>query len=183
MVTVKLEGPSEIATVWATVEAVPAPEVEFRAPEGAFDSQPGPMTVIVTPGSDDTVAAVPASAVVQLPPGPAVFVPLGQGRVEVRWVLTGPSVGGKVVVREGLKKGTSVVAHGLSPLVEGARDSLERRAGQSRHPTFILAFAAACGAASVYGFLTGTWPFGVVEAVWSLVAVRRWRSARRKKGA
>jgi len=52
---------------------------------------------------------------------------------------------------------------------------------ESRHPSFILAFAAACGAASVYGFLAGTWPFGVVETVWSLVAVRRWRSARRKK--
>lgn len=103
--------------------------VEFRAPEGAFDSQPGPVTVIVTPGSDDSVAAVPASAVVQLPPGPAVFVPLGLGRYEVRWVSTGPSVGGKIVVREGVKTGTSVVAQGLARLVEAARDSLERRAG------------------------------------------------------
>jgi hypothetical protein len=101
--------------------------VEFRAPEGAFDSQPGPVTVIVTPGSDDTVAAVPASAVVQLPPGPALFVPLGLGRYEVRWVLTGPSVGGKIVVREGVAIGTSVVAHGLARLVEAARDSVGRR--------------------------------------------------------
>jgi hypothetical protein len=101
--------------------------VEFRAPEGAFDNQPGPVTVIVTPGSDDTVAAVPASAVVQLPPGPALFVPLGLGRYEVRWVLTGPSVGGKIVVREGVAIGTSVVAHGLARLVEAARDSVGRR--------------------------------------------------------
>ena len=39
---------------------------------------------------------------------------------------------------------------------------------------FILAFAGACVLASVYGFLQGAWPFGVVEGVWSLVAVRRW---------
>ena len=49
---------------------------------------------------------------------------------------------------------------------------------ESRHPAFILAFAAACLAASAYGFLAGTWPFGVVEAVWSLVAARRWWIAR-----
>ncbi|HTU02214.1 MAG TPA: hypothetical protein VMG58_10375 [Candidatus Sulfotelmatobacter sp.] len=49
-----------------------------------------------------------------------------------------------------------------------------------RHsPWFILAFAAACALGSVYGFLQGAWPFGLVEAVWSLVALRRWRGARR----
>jgi hypothetical protein len=88
------------------------------------------MTVIVTPGSDDSVAAVPASSVVQLPPGPAIFVPLGLGRYEVRWVLTGPSVGDKIVVREGVATGTSVVARGLAGLVEAARDSVERRAAK-----------------------------------------------------
>jgi hypothetical protein len=40
---------------------------------------------------------------------------------------------------------------------------------------FVLAFAGACVLASAYGFLQGAWPFGVVEAVWALVAVRRWR--------
>ena len=42
-------------------------------------------------------------------------------------------------------------------------------------PWFILAFAAACGLASIYGFLQGAWPFGVVEAIWAGVAVWRWR--------
>ncbi len=37
-----------------------------------------------------------------------------------------------------------------------------------------LAFAAACVLGSSYGFLQGAWPFGLVEAVWSLVALRRW---------
>ena len=47
--------------------------------------------------------------------------------------------------------------------------SLERR-----HPGFILGFAAACALGSAYGFMQGAWPFGLVEAIWSLVAARRW---------
>jgi hypothetical protein len=39
---------------------------------------------------------------------------------------------------------------------------------------FILGFAGACGLGSIYGFLQGAWPFGVVEGVWMLVAFRRW---------
>ena len=39
---------------------------------------------------------------------------------------------------------------------------------------FVFLFAVSCLMASVYGFLQGAWPFGVVEVVWSLVAVRRW---------
>jgi hypothetical protein len=39
---------------------------------------------------------------------------------------------------------------------------------------FVLAFAGACGLASIYGFWSGAWPFGVVEAIWALVAARRW---------
>jgi 4-amino-4-deoxy-L-arabinose transferase-like glycosyltransferase len=46
---------------------------------------------------------------------------------------------------------------------------------EERSSWYILAFAVACALGSVYGFLQGAWPFGVVEAVWSLVAVRRWR--------
>jgi hypothetical protein len=51
---------------------------------------------------------------------------------------------------------------------------------EARSPKFILAFAAACGLASAYGFLQGAWPFGVVEAVWAVVAVQRWRVRTRK---
>jgi hypothetical protein len=39
---------------------------------------------------------------------------------------------------------------------------------------FVLAFAVSCVMASIYGFMQGAWPFGLVEAVWSLVALRRW---------
>ncbi len=43
---------------------------------------------------------------------------------------------------------------------------------ESRSPAFVLAFAGACLASSAYGFLQGAWPFGVVEAIWSAVALR-----------
>jgi hypothetical protein len=45
---------------------------------------------------------------------------------------------------------------------------------EHRSRWFILAFAGACVLASAYGFLQGAWPFGVVEAIWSLVALWRW---------
>jgi hypothetical protein len=45
---------------------------------------------------------------------------------------------------------------------------------ERRHRHFVLAFAGGCILSSVYGFLAGAWPFGVVEAVWTVVAVRRW---------
>jgi hypothetical protein len=45
---------------------------------------------------------------------------------------------------------------------------------ESRHAAFVLIFAVSCVLASVYGFLQGAWPFGIVEAIWSVVAVRRW---------
>ena len=47
---------------------------------------------------------------------------------------------------------------------------------EDRSPWFVLAFAAACALGSIYGFLQGAWPFGLVEAVWAGVAVYRWRA-------
>jgi hypothetical protein len=48
---------------------------------------------------------------------------------------------------------------------------------ESRGRRFIFGFACGCVLSSVYGFLSGTWPFGVVELIWSGVAVARYRSA------
>lgn len=45
---------------------------------------------------------------------------------------------------------------------------------EQRSRWYALAFAGACALASAYGFLQGAWPFGLVEAIWSFVAVRRW---------
>jgi hypothetical protein len=49
---------------------------------------------------------------------------------------------------------------------------------EERSDRFILLFAAACAMGSVYGFLQGAWPFGLVEAIWAAVALRRWMRAR-----
>jgi hypothetical protein len=49
---------------------------------------------------------------------------------------------------------------------------------EDRDRFFILAFAAACALGSIYGFLQGAWPFGLVEAAWAAVALRRWNVRR-----
>jgi hypothetical protein len=49
---------------------------------------------------------------------------------------------------------------------------------EDRSPWFVLAFAGACALGSVYGFLQGAWPFGVVEAIWAVVALHRWSRIR-----
>jgi hypothetical protein len=51
---------------------------------------------------------------------------------------------------------------------------------EDRSPWFVLAFAGACVLGSLYGFLQGAWPFGLAEAVWSVVALRRWVKLPRK---
>ena len=45
---------------------------------------------------------------------------------------------------------------------------------EQRGHWFIAAFAVACALGSIYGFLQGAWPFGLVEAIWAIVALRRW---------
>ena len=50
---------------------------------------------------------------------------------------------------------------------------------ERRHQMFVLAFAIGCLLSSSYGFLSGAWPFGAVELVWSAVALRRYLLARR----
>jgi len=45
---------------------------------------------------------------------------------------------------------------------------------EERATIFVLLFAISCVLASIYGLLQGAWPFGMVEAVWSIVALRRW---------
>jgi hypothetical protein len=63
---------------------------------------------------------------------------------------------------------------------------------EERGPPYIIGFAVACVLGSVYGFLQGAWPFGIVESIWAFVALRRWwlrraapraaASARRQSG-
>jgi hypothetical protein len=54
---------------------------------------------------------------------------------------------------------------------------------ENRSHWFVLGFASACALASVYGFLQGACPFGLVEAVWSVIALRRWMKTSARKMA
>lgn len=49
---------------------------------------------------------------------------------------------------------------------------------ERRSPWWVLGFAVSCWLGSTYGFLQGAWTFGIVEAIWGLVAVARWRRIR-----
>jgi len=46
---------------------------------------------------------------------------------------------------------------------------------EARSHWWVLAFAFGCVLSSAYGFLQGAWPFGVVEAIWAVIAADRWR--------
>ena len=54
---------------------------------------------------------------------------------------------------------------------------------ERRHPSFVLAFALGCLLSSTYGFLSGAWPFGVVELVWTGVAARRYLGVEARRPA
>ncbi|MGA2319350.1 MAG: hypothetical protein ABSG95_01235 [Solirubrobacteraceae bacterium] len=49
---------------------------------------------------------------------------------------------------------------------------------ERRDSRFIFAFACGCLLSSVYAWLAGVWPFGVVEVIWAAVAVQRYRRVR-----
>jgi hypothetical protein len=49
---------------------------------------------------------------------------------------------------------------------------------EKRHRGFILGFSCGCALSSTYGFLAGTWPFGIVEAIWTLVALHRFTASK-----
>jgi hypothetical protein len=49
---------------------------------------------------------------------------------------------------------------------------------EDESPWCVLGFAFACALGSVYGFLQQAWPFGVVEAIWTFIALKRWQKRR-----
>jgi membrane protein YqaA with SNARE-associated domain len=53
---------------------------------------------------------------------------------------------------------------------------------ERRSPWYVLVFAVSCGLGSAYGYLQGAWPFGIVEAIWADVALRRWLRAKMVAG-
>jgi hypothetical protein len=51
---------------------------------------------------------------------------------------------------------------------------------ERRGPWFTLGFAGSCWLGSIYGFLQGAWPFGIIECVWGFVALQKWWTIRRR---
>jgi hypothetical protein len=49
---------------------------------------------------------------------------------------------------------------------------------ERRHQLYVLGFAVGCVLSSAYGFLSGAWPFGVVELIWAGIALRRYDGTR-----
>lgn len=88
---------------------------------------------------------------------PAQFTNRGMADSESRITLSGLSLFGLIAVTG------MVVTYAL----------------EKRSHWFVLGFALACALGSVYGFLQGAWPFGLVEAVWSVIALRRWTLAKK----
>jgi hypothetical protein len=74
--------------------------------------------------------------------------------------------------------GWGLTAYGLTALTF----MMTMYALERRHPGYVLAFAVGCLLASSYGFLSGAWPFGIVEAIWALLALRRYQRDDRRVG-
>ena len=51
---------------------------------------------------------------------------------------------------------------------------------ESRGRRYTLGFAGSCLLGSLYGFLQGAWPFGLVEGIWAVVALVKWRRPSRR---
>jgi hypothetical protein len=49
---------------------------------------------------------------------------------------------------------------------------------EERSHWMVFLFAIACALGSTYGFLQGAWPFGIVEAIWAIIALKRWHERR-----
>lgn len=105
--------------------------VEFSVPR-SVPHRWRDVTVVVTPADpQDSLAAVPATAIVQLLPRSAVFIPVGIDQYDVVWVSTGPAANkGHIAITDGVRPGMKVVASAIAApaLAQAARDSLARRA-------------------------------------------------------
>ena len=125
-----------------------------RRPEPLRDRRPRRAGAVALPhpGAGRKVAAAPQAARVGFP-----------ARPEVAALLYG-------VARTASEIMDALTAFGLFAVTA----MLVIYALEDRSPWFILAFAGACALGSVYGFLQGAWPFGVIEAIWAGVAVWRW---------
>jgi hypothetical protein len=49
---------------------------------------------------------------------------------------------------------------------------------EGRGRRYVLAFSVGCALSSIYGFMSGAWPFGAIEAIWTVLAARKFAVAR-----
>ena len=52
---------------------------------------------------------------------------------------------------------------------------------EERSHWYTFCFALSCILASIYGFLQGAWPFGLVEIAWTIVVLRKWMLIRKAR--
>jgi hypothetical protein len=130
---VLLLGNDSRNTIAGSVEWVRATQyhaevaVHFSRQESPGGTAVFARVTVVPNKSDDSLPAVPELAIVQLPPGRAVFIPRGRRVYEVRWILSGPRVNGMEVIRtSALETPTVVVGSGIEALVKASQDSLAK---------------------------------------------------------
>jgi hypothetical protein len=49
---------------------------------------------------------------------------------------------------------------------------------EERGPVWVLIFAGGSFSSGIYALLQGAWPFAIAEAVWTVIALQRWRRQR-----
>jgi len=49
---------------------------------------------------------------------------------------------------------------------------------EERGPVWVLIFAGGSFSSGIYALLQGAWPFAIAEAVWTVIALQRWRRRR-----
>jgi hypothetical protein len=98
---------------------------------------------------------------------------MGRGRVQRKSICCGNMAGKFRSAKHARDKGLRLDTLSLFGLF-AVTAMLVAYALEDRSHWYILAFAGACALGSVYGFLQGAWPFGLVEAIWAGVALRRW---------
>ena len=54
---------------------------------------------------------------------------------------------------------------------------------EQKSRSYTLAFGVACLGSSLYGWLAGTWPFGVIELAWGIFAFNKWIKIRKNSVA
>ena len=134
----------------------------------AKPAQAEPFRVMLA--DDSAVVRGLLTRMLESDPEIVIIASVGDGQMAVRTVERLDNAVEVVVLDLEMPRMDGLTAFGLFAVVA----MLVTYALEDRSPWAILGFAASCALGSIYGFLQGTWPFGLVEAIWTLVALHRW---------